>query len=98
MAKAPTIALSDLQDTMIQKKAKATASTSETKLSRTERERTGTADLQLRMVVETIARIGIPAELVVRSVRKKAINDLGAMVTRNGNRAKNKMSLVLVET
>lgn len=87
--------LNDPRDTTIRKKAKATASTSETKLSRTEKE--PTAGLEVQMAVETIAKTGTPAGLVVRLARKKAINGRSATVIRNGNRERNKTSLVLAE-
>ena len=89
--------LNDPQDTTIQKKAKATASTSETKLSRIEKGRIETVGLEAPTAVETIAKTGTPADLAVRLARKKAINDRGATVTLNGNHERNKMSLVLAE-
>jgi hypothetical protein len=97
MAKVPTTTLNDPQDIMIQKKGKATASTSETKLSRIEKEWTETVGLEVQMAVELTARIGTLADLAVRLARKKAINDRGATVIRNGKRGRNKMNLVLAE-
>ena len=96
MAKAPTITRNDPQDTT-QKMAKATASTSVIRLSRTEKEQTETAGLEAPTAVEMIAKTGTPADLAVRLARKKATNDRGAMGTRNGNRGRNKMNLVSAE-
>jgi hypothetical protein len=98
MAKAPTITLNDPQDTMIQKKAKATVSTSVTKLSRTEKEWIETVGLEVLTAVEMIARTGTPADLAVHLVKRTAINGRGVMVIRNGKRERNKMKLVLAET
>ena len=90
--------------TLIQKKEKVIASTSETNSSRTEKERSETwrsvtEGLGAPMAVAMSEKIGILNDFVVRLAQTKMISDQDAMeIQPDGKHEKNRTRLVSTET